>query len=115
MERRLSSCSIKADRASEVVQIAAEQGWHRVMFSDVIGKSVALHRVACSSKGDALKWLCSGRTYCNGTTSPSVAEPHHEIRRLDSQRLISQALARFGQARAKRLIRALTSVAYDHG
>ena len=53
MERRLSSCSIKADRASEAVQIAAEQGWHRVMFSDVIGKSVALHHVACSSKGDA--------------------------------------------------------------
>jgi hypothetical protein len=72
MKRRLSSCSIKADRASEAVQIAAEQGWHRVMFSDVIGKGVALHRVA---------------------TSPSVAEPDHEIRRLDLQRLISQALA----------------------
>ena len=56
MKRRLSSCSIKVDRASEAVQIAAEQGWHRAMFSDVIGKSVALHRVACSSKGDAPKW-----------------------------------------------------------
>ena len=31
MERRLSSCSIKADRASEAVQ-PAEQGWHRVML-----------------------------------------------------------------------------------
>ena len=38
-------------------KIAAEQGWHRVMFSDIIGKSVALHRVACSSKGDAPKWV----------------------------------------------------------
>jgi hypothetical protein len=56
MKKRLLSCSIKADRASKIVQIAAEQGWHRVMFDDMIGKSVALHRVACSSKGDALKW-----------------------------------------------------------
>jgi hypothetical protein len=33
MERRLSSRSIKADRASEVVQIAAEQGWHRLCLA----------------------------------------------------------------------------------
>jgi len=36
-ERWLSSCSIKADGASEAGQIAAEQGWRRVMFSDVVG------------------------------------------------------------------------------
>ena len=55
IEKRLSRYSIKADRASKVVQITAEQGWHRVIFSDVIGKSIALYYVAYSSKGDALK------------------------------------------------------------
>jgi hypothetical protein len=82
--KRLSSCSIKAERASEAVQITAEQGWHRVMFSDVIGKGVALHRVACSSKG----------TLSNGNARVGhIAMAQPEIRRLDLQRLISQALA----------------------